>query len=443
MSIANFPTVLQAAIQQNFLKREFEDGLQSQLGYREVAIKVKFPVNIGETWTSTKTSMLTPSTDPLNPQTNTGLDNGMAVENWLVEQFTMTLNMYGKPMDLNLFTQRVGIADQFLQNAKKLGVQAGQTIDRLAANTLRTAYLGGATRTTATLGAPAATIAVDDIRGFYTVFVNGVLTPVSVTNVLVVSVNGTNYNLTGVAADVTNVSTAAIVGGISGTLTFSTNVSVLNSTVGNAVTAIDAPLIVRPNSRLTTALLQDTDFLTMKEITAAVTQLERNSVPKINGMYNLYLDSIQLNELYQDPVFLQWHRGQNDSPEYQTGVISRILGVKILKTTESWIQTAGTTVVGGVHRAILCGEGTLYEGDYAGTEGYARDLGDNQRSIIDNVDGVLFITRPPLDRLAQIVSQSWLWAGGFVAPTDSLATTAIIPTATAGRYKRAVIIESA
>lgn len=444
MSISNFPAVLQAAIQQNFLEREFHDGLVSKLGFRQIAKKIPFPNNIGESYTSTKKSKLTPKTTALDPSTNTNLDNGLTPSVWSVEQYTMTLNMYGDSMDLNMFTQQVGIADQFLQNASNLGEGAGQTIDRLARNALYNAYLSGNTRVTATLGAPAATIAVDDVRGFQTVFVAGVLTPVSSSHTLAVSVNGTTYALSGFTIDVSNVSTALVTGGISGTLTFTTNVSVANGTTGNAVVASDAPLVIRPANRATTALLTSTDILTMNEITGGVTQLERNNVPKLNGYYNLYIDSIQLNELYRDPVFLQWHRGTaNNSEEYKVGVISDLLGVRIVKTTEAVIQTAGTSVAGGIHRAILCGDETLYEGDYAGTETFVKMMGDMETSILHVIDSVVFANRPPLDRLGQIIAQSYFWAGGFVAPTDSLATTTIIPTATGGRYKRAVIIETA
>jgi len=49
--------------------------------------------------------------------------------------------------------------------------------------------------------------------------------------------------------------------------------------------------------------------------------------------------------------------------------------------------------------------------------------------------------RAPLDRLQQIVAQSWFWIGGFVAPTDATATSVIIPSAGAQYLKRAVVIE--
>ncbi|MFC6519743.1 hypothetical protein ACFQAT_10435 [Undibacterium arcticum] len=57
------------------------------------------------------------------------------------------------------------------------------------------------------------------------------------------------------------------------------------------------------------------------------------------------------------------------------------------------------------------------------------------------VDSVCMVTRAPIDRLAQIVAQSWFWIGGFVAPTDATANSSIIPTAGSQYLKRAVAIE--
>jgi hypothetical protein len=62
-------------------------------------------------------------------------------------------------------------------------------------------------------------------------------------------------------------------------------------------------------------------------------------------------------------------------------------------------------------------------------------------SIISMVDGVAMVTREPLDRLQQIIAQSWYWIGGFCAPTDINTNTSTIPTATNAAYKRAAMIE--
>lgn len=67
---------------------------------------------------------------------------------------------------------------------------------------------------TATLGSAGDTIAVDDIRGFQSVIVNGQVTPISATNGMTVTVGGDVYTLVSVTADATNVSTAP--GGVSG-----------------------------------------------------------------------------------------------------------------------------------------------------------------------------------------------------------------------------------
>ena len=83
------------------------------------------------------------------------------------------------------------------------------------------------------MGSPGTAVAVDDVRGFQTAFVNGVQQPVGVSNPLTVTVGANAYTLVGVTADVTNVSTAP--NGVSGVLTFSGNVSVSDGTAGNAV----------------------------------------------------------------------------------------------------------------------------------------------------------------------------------------------------------------
>jgi hypothetical protein len=51
------------------------------------------------------------------------------------------------------------------------------------------------------------------------------------------------------------------------------------------------------------------------------------------------------------------------------------------------------------------------------------------------------VTREPIDRLQQIIAQSWYWIGGFCAPSDTTTTPSTVPTATNATFKRAVIVE--
>ena len=132
MSIQNFPAALQPIIQQGFLEREFQDGLQSTLAYRNVADREQFAVNIGETLTKTKPGLKAPVTTPIVAASNTNLDNSLSSTSWTVEQYTISLNMYGDTIDLNMVTQNVGIAKTFLRNAMVNGIQAMQSVERKA-----------------------------------------------------------------------------------------------------------------------------------------------------------------------------------------------------------------------------------------------------------------------------------------------------------------------
>lgn len=436
MSISNLPSNLNAIIQQGFLQREFEEGLQSVLTYRSIADRTTFPNQIGETFTRTRNGLKAPVTTPLNPSQNTNLDNGLTPSSFTVEQYTMTLNEWADTTDLNLLGQRTTIENLFLYNARMNAIQAMQSLNRIAQSALFNAYLSGNTRVTATLGSPGTTIAVDDIRGFRNVMVNGVITPVSVSNTMSVSVNGTSYILTGFAADTTNVSTAVSSGGISGTLTFSTNVSVANGTTGNAVVGQFAPTIIRPSARATTAALTTTDLIKMSDIIDAVTVLRNNAVPSFGGQYHCYLDYSSMRQIYADDDFKFLFRSQYDSDEYRNLRIIDLLDVRFIATTEAYQQTNGAVKI---RRPIVCGEGVLIEGTFQGMRESLQDgINSGEVSIIEDIAQ---ITRSKLDRLQEIVSQSWKWVGGYAVPTDQTANQNIIPTANNAYFKRAVVIE--
>ena len=344
VAIQNFPTALQPIIQQGFLEREFQEALHSAIGYRAIAARETFAVGIGETLTKTRRGLKAPVTIPLAPSTNTNLDNGLTSSTFAVEQYTISLNHYADTIDLNMVTNKVGIVSQFLQNAKVNGIQSAQSLDRLARNALFASYFGGNTRVTVTLGGAGVNVQVDDIRGFYSVPSNGVQVATSVGNPLTVTVNGTSYTCSGAVADgvaaaacivagvpqpplmtfsgtSTNTSTAP--GGFSGTLTFTSSVTVANATLGNTVLAANASGIVRPSGRGNTSLLQATDTFTMQNILDAVALLRLNNVPGVDGgagamgdgLYNLYLDPKSARQLFADPDFKQLFQGATSASQ--------------------------------------------------------------------------------------------------------------------------------
>jgi hypothetical protein len=436
MPINNFPTALIPLIQTNMLEREFQDGLESMIGYRAIADREEFAVGIGETITKTRPGLKAPVTTPANPSTNTNLDNGMTPSSWTVEQYTLSINQYNDTIDLNIVNNKVGLANQFLQNAKVNGIQAAQSLDRLARNALFNSYMGQNTRVRVTLGAAGVTISVDDIRGFSSVIVNGVMVSVSATYTMNVTVGTSIYTLTGVAADGTNVSTAP--GGVSGTLTFSAAVSVADGTALNSVIGQYAPTVLRPNGRSNTSSIVGTDLLTMGLCLDAVAQLRNNAVPTINGYYNIYLDNKSARQVFADQDFKLLFQGQHASEEFRSGRVIELLDCRFIPTTEAYQQALGSV---NVRRPIVCGAGALVEGDFAGMAETVS--GDSEAGLVNVVDGIVQVTREPLDRLKQIVGQSWYWIGGFTVPTDQTANQNIIPTASNSYWKRSVLIETA
>lgn len=451
MSIQNMPQSLQAAIQQGFLQQEFQTGLTSAIGYRAVADKEMVSINVGETVTKTRAGLKAPVTTPLTPSTNTNLDNGITPSSQTIEQYTLGIDQYGDSIDLNIVTSQVGIANQFLLNAATNGKQARQSLDRLARNALFNGYLGGQTRVRTTLGAPAATINVDDVRGFENVLGTGTSSgkfiAVSASQTAQVLIGSNTYTLIGTSRDGSNVSTAP--NGISGTLTFSGNVTVADGTIQNRVVHANAPVIVRPNGKWTGGsaygaltspnALASTDILTMSVIEDAIAAL-RNNTGMQDELFNLYLDNVSMRQLFADQDFKLMYQGQYGSPEARRGKVFQLMGANFIPTTEAFTQAHPTTAGLTIRRPILCAPGALVEGDYAGMKQKAAEI-SGTNSIIDQSDTVVQVTRAPIDRLAQIVGQSWFWIGGFVSPTDATANSSIIPTAGAQYLKRAAVIE--
>jgi hypothetical protein len=437
MGIQNFPVSLQPIIQQGFLEREFAQALRSRLGYRACADRVTVAVGIGETLTKTRAGLKPSVTTPLAPATNTNFDNGLTPTTWGVEQYTISINLYAATTDLNVVTERVGIASQFLQNAYVNGEQAARSLDELSRNALFGAYMGGNTRVRTTLASAGPAVAVDDVRGFQTVFVNGVQQPVAASTPMTVTIGADAYILVGVAVDASNTSTAP--NGISGVLTFSTNVSVADGTTGNTVTAANGSTIVRPSARANSSLITAADTLTMANLLDAVAKLRLNAVPEIDGAYNCYLDPVSSRQLFADPDFKQLFQGATSANQvFKKGMTNDFLGLRFVPTTEAFVQAHPNLAGLMIRRPIVCGQGALIEGDFAGMA--ATDVVPAD-SIITMVDGIAMVTREAIDRLQQIIAQSWYWIGGLCAPSDTTTNPTTVPTATNAAFKRAVIVE--
>ena len=169
--------------------------------------------------------------------------------------------------------------------------------------------------------------------------------------------------------------------------------------------------------------------------------LRLNAVPDIDGVFNCYLDPISARQLFADNDFRQLFQGATSANQViRSGMINEFLGLRFMPTTEAYVQASPTIAGMNIRRPIICGKGALIEGDFAGMA--AADVAPKD-AIIAIVDGIAMVTREPLDRLQQIIAQSWYWIGGFTCPSDTTTNTTTIPTATNATYKRAVMIEHA
>ncbi len=458
MAFANFPTGLQAALQLDMLNREFEEGLDSILAYRRMALTQTINARIGETLTRSRKGRTAPNITPLSgTQVQANLDNSMTPQSYSIEQYTFTMQRYADTQDVYLMQELAGIADQVIAASRNNGVAGAQTLERLAKLRLFGAYNSGNTYVRTSLGASSTTSChVDDIRGFQTVLVNGVVTPVSAANPLTVqetatSATGVNQILTVTAATADATDNSLYPGsngsgstdGISGTLTFNAATAPVN---GDAIIASNAPQILRPSNKVTTSELTGSDVLSIGLILDAVAALRNNGVPALsNGNYACVLDNASLRALFSDQQFNVMFAASSKSYEWRSGDVFDLLGVTFIPTTEAYVQTPsgadGPQVT--VRRPIVMGAEGLIQGNFEGLDMWLAREGVSPIGEVMLVNNVAQIIRPPLDRLMEQLSLSWTWVGDFAVPTDSTATNTIIPTASSSLFKRAIVIEHA
>ena len=460
-SFTNLPTALAALLQTGILEREFEEGLDSNLAYRRVVLRETVPNNIGETITRTRTGRKSPIQAPLGVVTFSNLDNGLTPSDAAIEQYTFTMRDYGDTADVDLMANQSVIANQIVRVARNNGVQAAQSLERIARQRLFGAYLGGSSIVRTDLGASTTTTChVDDVRGFQTVLVNGVVTPISGTYPLTVQETSISsgvtqtLSVTGFSVDATNKS--QVPDGTSGVLTFASATSPVN---GDALVASTAAKIIRPYGHLTTPQMTGSDTLTLGLLLDAVTALRLNAVPPMDdGTYHCILDDSSMRQLWSDQQFIVLYAGRYQSKEYQQGQIFSLLGLTFIPTTETYIQPALTSYNGAtygsasgatgasqiltpIRRPIVIGSEAIIEGDFEGLEYWLQQQAVNAISEVTLIGGVAHIFRPPLDRMQRQLSLTWDWIGDFAVPTDATATSAIIPTASSALYKRCVVVE--
>lgn len=416
---ALLPVGIRAIIQDGFLEAAFDNALRPDFMFPALADVESIPGQKGQRVTRTRSGLLTPQT--------TALTGDPTADTYAIEQFSGVLDQYGNSMDTNMLGSGTAQASKFVQDIRTLGINAGQSLNRLARTRLYGAYAGGRSWCRTADGGSNTSIDVQSVDGFEFVLVNGVPTAVSASNPLSVTINGVANTVTGAnrATRVLTLGTARV------------------DVLGDPIIAANAPTTIRPNARASAFNLVGGDVATVGIFFDAVARLRTMSVPPLpSGNYQAHVDASTMRALLSDTEFRQAFQSQGPADDYRAGRLTVFGGIEFVINIETpTVSGDGMTVTG--RRPIVCGAGSLIamplenQGmllDGTGVEDVPGiSLIDADNSGIE----VVLIVRPPQDRLQQVVSSSWSWTGDFTVPTDSTGM------ADAALVKRAVVIEHA
>jgi hypothetical protein len=454
------PTIL-ALNQKGLIERAFHDGLYPNLAFRAEAMPEEWPANTGTQQFQTRPGLLKPRVTPI-PVGTDPVGQSVPYEQWVAQ-----LAQYADSTDTHMPTSVTASANLFLRNIKQLGLQAGQSVNRIARNSLFQAYLSGQTVCISAINTGDQQIRVAAINGFIDVVIPGgnvAPQPVSLAYPLPVSVGSgagaVTVNVTGYipdnAADLNGPGTLMLSAPIGSSFPLRTSVistyapTVVRSAPGNSVDAIGAA-----------------DSITLQQCINAVAFLRRANVqPHDDGFFHAHISALGNAQFFADPVFQRLNQSLPEHVIYKEGFIGTIAGIMFFLNNEApeeyntgnLIQTANLGLYGSelgaevqngsgvaIGRCIITGKGSIYEryldeSQYvteAGTLGKIGEFNITNSGIQILTERIRLILRSPMDKLQQVVSTSWSISTSFPTPSDI--------TAPSGpqRYKRAVVLEFA
>ncbi len=467
----DFSTIIQtpevrALVQDNSLERAFHDGLFPRLLFRADAEPVLWPGNSGDTFVQTGVGLITPNMQALQPGTDPG------VSSYQKEQWSGTLQQYAASIDTNMPTSIVAIANLFLRNAQQMGMQAGQSLNRLVRDRMYNAALSGQTVVD---GAQATvnTIRVARLNGLTRARRPDLSTgsavrfdPVSTNNPLPIQlvISGPSTitrNITGYSPDLPGDEIGP------GTITIDgATVTVVDRAL---VQALDSSFIVRVGGSATIDGITTSNNLRLTDLRAAVSQFWQNNVPEhADGMFHCHIGPGSQSEVFNDSEFQRLLTSLPDYFMYRRLSIGQLLGIAFFRNSEcplpqtiaGGVSSAFVTPASSYHaedpfagelvnasgvtiqRPLLSGQGGIMEYyqdlnqliTEAGITGRVGEPAVNNNGIEVNTDRIQLIIRAPLNRLQDNVATSWKFIGDWPVRTDAT-------TGGAQRYKRFCVIE--
>lgn len=451
-----------AVVQSGLLERAFHDALFPRLLFRGEANPVPWPHNVGDSMVFSAPGLMAPSMAPLVP----GQDP--VPGSYAIEQWNATLQQYAGTIDTAMPASITAIASLFLRNAQQLGLQAGQSLNRIVRNRLYNAACSGNTVSTSLLSS-GTTMHVQRLAGFTTArnpTVSGASTvqfsTVSAANPLTISMPGSNPSTNTVVAFVPD-----NVGDETGPGTLTLGTTIVSIAARAPVLAVDRTFIVYVGGGVQTDSINSTSLLTLSAFRSAVAQFWQENVPEMpDGRFHCHIDPIAQAQVFSDPEFQRLMTSLPDYFVYKNFALGEVLGTVVFRNSEcplpetvfpfdgqtyspndsfgGELYSNGSPATGDrLHRTLLVGQGALYEyyQDLMGLITEAGITGKVGRATIDNngitvnTDRIQLIIRAPLNRLQDAVSSSWKFIGDWPVRTDSA-------TGNSARYKRIVQIIS-
>lgn len=456
--VVNIPEGIEQIVQDRTLERRFHEALFPRTLFRLEAVPDLWQANVGDTQVFTRTGLLPVNPSPLAPGADP-VPEGYPTEQWIAEACRLAGSI-----DTSMLTSHVALASKFLEDAKKIGMQAGETMNRYARNKLYKAYLGGETVADVAASIGDVTVHVASIAGFAEILSQGRILAVSGANPLAVSFTGgepDNQVIAAVPDSTTNPCGP-------GTLTLS---AVLTSGVAlrDGVRAVNASNIRRVGGGSTVDAITAANVLTLQDINESVATLRSNNVPPCaDGRYHLHLSPSAETQLYADEQFRQLFQSLPDSRTYRDLTIGSISDTNFYRNTEvpnqnnvgALVDTsggggqamAGTEVNADVinqsgvpiQRTMMVGGAVMHEKYIdesklvtdAGVTGKIGQFDVSNGGVSIMTERIRYVLRAPLNRTQDVVSQTWTWSGDMPVTSDQT-------TGDASRYKRAVVIEHA
>lgn len=445
--------------QKGLLERAFHDALFPTLAYRSEAMWEEWPVQSGTEIYMTRAGLLSPKVTPLAA----GVDP--TPEQPTFEQWGAILDRYGSSIDTNIPTSVVSNANLFLRNVASIGLQAGQSINRVARNALFKAYLSGQTLTTAATAAPDTSIQVASLNGFTDVLLTASSArpvPVSVSTPLSITISGVagSRNVIGFTPN----DPADPFG--PGTLFLSAAVGAVLA-ARQSVLSVNRPRVIRTGGGTSVDAIGAADTFVLQDAINAAALLRRANVqPHMDGFYHAHISPTSNAQVFSDPAFQRLNTALPDYAIYREGFIGTISGIMFFLNNESpdEVNTGSRIATGtnsfyspeigaettndlgvNIARIIVTGRGAMYEKGldpdvYTSEAGVTGKVGEFQ--VVNNgiaiaTEKIRLTLRAPINRLQDQVAASWDCTTSFPVPSDQLAFSG------PERYKRAIVIEHA